>query len=93
MAQESLNNTLKHARAKNLTIEADYQPDAFTLSILDDGQGFDQAMIADHTLRQLGSGLHNLHQRAQLLGGTCTINSQPGTGTHVRIVLPRLPAQ
>ena len=93
MAQESLNNALKHARAKNLTIEADYQPDAFTLNILDDGQGFDQTKVAARELSQSGSGLHNLRQRAQLLGGTCTIDSRPGAGTRVSIMLPQQSAQ
>jgi signal transduction histidine kinase len=93
MAQESLNNALKHARAKSLTIEADYQPDAFSLSIADDGQGFDQTEVVARKLSHSGSGLHNLHQRAQLLGGTCTIDSQPGAGTRVCITLPHQPAQ
>ena len=93
MAQESLNNALKHARAKNLTIEAAYQPDTFSLSIIDDGQGFDQTEVTARQLSHSGSGLHNLHQRAQLLGGTCTIDSRPGAGTRVSITLPQPSAQ
>lgn len=89
MAQESLNNALKHARARNLTIEAVYQPDAFSLSIRDDGQGFDQNEVMARELSHSGSGLHNLRQRAQLLGGTCIIDSQPGAGTRVYITLPQ----
>ena len=93
MAQESLNNALKHARAKNLTIEADYQPSAFTLTIADDGQGFNQTEIAGRGISDSGSGLNNLRQRAQLLGGTCTIDSRPGAGTRVCITLPYQSAQ
>lgn len=93
MAQESLNNALKHAHAQNLTIEADYQPNAFTLNIIDDGQGFNPTEVAIRELTHSGSGLHNLSQRAQLLGGTCTIDSQPGAGTRVCVTLPHQPAQ
>ena len=93
MAQESLNNALKHAHAKNFVIEAAYKPDAFSLSIRDDGQGFDQTEAKARGLSHSGSGLHNLRQRAQLLGGTCTIDSQPGAGTRVHIRLLNPPGQ
>lgn len=90
MAQESLNNALKHARARTLTVSADYLPNAFLLTIADDGQGFDQEDLAARSLGQAGAGLGNLYRRAGLLGGTCTIVSHAGAGTCVEIRLPRL---
>lgn len=89
MAQESLNNALKHARARTLTIAADYQPGTFTLSITDDGRGFRPEEAAARSLDEAGSGLPNLSRRAGLLGGTCTITSRMNEGTQVEIRLPR----
>jgi len=88
MAQESLNNALKHARARTLTITVDYQPTVFVLTIADDGRGFDLVESANRQAGASGSGMRNLHQRAQLLGGACLVSSQPGKGTSVEIKLP-----
>ena len=90
MAQESLNNALKHARARTLTVSTDYQPNAFLLTIADDGRGFNAEDVAARPLGQAGAGLGNLYRRAGLLGGTCTIVSKAGAGTRVEIRLPRL---
>lgn len=89
MAQESLNNALKYARAQTIAITADYQPDLFTLTIADDGQGFVVDEVLSRGIDGAGSGLGNLQQRARLLGGSCTIESQLGNGTCVRIRVPR----
>lgn len=89
MAQESLNNALKHAHARTLTVSADYQPSTFLLTIADDGKGFNTEDATARPLDQAGSGLRNLHRRAGLLGGICTIVSRAGAGTHVEIRLPR----
>ena len=89
MAQESLNNALKHARARSLTVSATYQPTTFLLAIADDGRGFDVDEAMARPLSQAGAGLSNLHRRAGLLGGTCTVVSQDGSGTRVEIRLAR----
>lgn len=93
MAQESLNNALKHAHARTLTVSGTYQPSAFLLTITDDGQGFNVEEATVRPLDQAGSGLGNLHRRAGLLGGSCTISSQVGAGTRVEIQLPVGPPQ
>lgn len=89
MAQESINNALKHANASNLTVSVGYKPSIFTLTIADDGKGFDPEEVSGRSLKQAGVGLTNLHRRTELLGGTCTIHTQLGTGTDVRIQVPR----
>lgn len=89
MAQESLNNAIKHAQARTLTVSTDYQPGAFLLTIADDGRGFSPEDPAGRPLGQAGAGLGNLHRRAGLLGGTCTIVSRSGAGTRVEIRLVR----
>lgn len=88
ITQESINNTLKHANAKQLTITADYTSDIFVLTIADDGKGFDVHEVNTRGLSTSGSGFHNLHRRTELLGGICMINSQSGRGTRIQIRLP-----
>ncbi|WP_170069443.1 sensor histidine kinase [Spirosoma pollinicola] len=89
MTQESLNNALKHAQAKNLHVLADFKSDSFILTISDDGRGFSVQKATARQLDEAGSGLTNLYRRATLLGGTCVITSQPGAGTRVDIRMPR----
>lgn len=89
MAQESLNNALKHARAKTLHVLTDFKPDSFMLTISDDGRGFSVEEATTRQLDKSGAGLNNLYRRASLLGGSCTIFSQPETGTRVEIRMPR----
>ena len=93
MAQESLNNAIKHGMAKNIVITTDYQPELFTLTITDNGRGFSVDEVNARTLAKAGSGLNNLHRRARLLGGSCTIASKPNEGTRVQIQLPSTPVR
>lgn len=88
MAQESLNNAIKHARAKILTVTIDYQPDDFILAIADDGNGFDLTEATTRQADMSGSGVNNLYQRAKLLGGMCNIHTQPNSGTRIEIKIP-----
>ena len=88
MAQESLNNALKHAHAQRLVVTTDYQTEGFTLRIADDGRGFDLAEATHRQATASGSGVNNLYQRAQLLSGTCIIHTQPGSGTRIEISIP-----
>lgn len=78
--QESLNNCLKHARAKNINVELLASP-KFKLSIKDDGKGFDL-----HE-KSLSLGMITMKRRAELIGCTLQIASQPGQGT--QLVLSR----
>ncbi len=88
IAQEALNNALKHARARRIVVTADFAAPAKVLRIEDDGCGFDPA--ADNGR---GSGLSLMRYRAAMVGGTLAIVSQPGAGTRIacRFVTP--PAQ
>ncbi|MCY7357663.1 MAG: histidine kinase [Rudanella sp.] len=88
MVQEAISNTLKHARAKTILVSTNYQPDLFALSIADDGRGLPVTRQSDAKPAATGQGLGNLHRRAALLGGTCTIMSQPGEGCIITITLP-----
>jgi signal transduction histidine kinase len=77
IAQESLRNVVKHAGATAVTLELQYAPEQITLTIADDGQGFDPQAPTG------GFGLMGLRERAARLDATLTIESQPGAGTKV----------
>ena len=84
MLQESINNSIKHANAKNITVEMNYQPQNFQLWVSDDGNGFDTASLSTSVT---GIGLKSMRSRAALIGGELTIQSSPFTGTTVAIKL------
>lgn len=81
--QESVNNVIKHAEAKHLDIQVHKDDDGMSVTIEDDGKGFDMKTIKKH-----GIGLKNIYSRVQLHAGTVEIDSQPGRGTLVAIHMP-----
>lgn len=89
--QEAVANAVKHARARNVGVQAVLDPSppgALVLQVRDDGQG----MPAEHATGPGGGrGLRNMRQRAERLGGTLEVGNAPGGGVLVRLHLP-LPA-
>ena len=79
--KEALHNVLKHARASEVTLHVALTGKLLTVSLQDDGCGFDPAAALP------GHGLTNLRRRLAELGGTCSLTSQPGRGTTVRLSL------
>ncbi len=88
VAQEILNNTLKHAAAKNIKVKLHYEPAQFTFTVQDDGKGFDFEEIMGREMHQSGAGLRNIRRRTELLGGTCNFQTTNGLGTKVQLQLP-----
>jgi signal transduction histidine kinase len=86
IAQEALNNALKHARASTVTVSLQRIDPSVVLEIADNGGGFDPAQP-----RRGGMGLGNMHARAQAIGAALEIASSPGQGTRVRVLLEVLP--
>ncbi|NGM74445.1 sensor histidine kinase [Sphingobacterium sp. SGL-16] len=78
--QESLNNILKHSKAKEVKITITEDPNTLNIEINDNGKGFQ----IDHA--QDGSGLKNMELRAKLLGASFKVISIPNTGTTTKIV-------
>jgi two-component system, NarL family, sensor kinase len=86
IAQESLNNIVKHAKAKNINVELHYGIDVFALCIADDGVGF---AINTLTSTQTGIGLKSMQNRAALIGATFAIESTMQSGTTIKIELSK----
>lgn len=82
IAQEALNNALRHARASRVQIQLAQENHHLELEVQDNGSGFDTARASE------GMGLRNMQTRAQALGANLTIDSKQSVGTRVQLVLP-----
>jgi signal transduction histidine kinase len=88
VTEESLNNVRKHANARNVSVKMGVQEGYVTVDITDDGDGFDvEAIMASYDQRT-SYGLLGLQERAALVNGRTTIESTPGKGTQVNLVIP-----
>lgn len=79
--KESLNNIIKHAKATEVVVRITFEKMFLTISVQDNGRGF---VPADSPA---GNGLKNIKLRLESIGGSSLIESQPGTGTTVRLQL------
>jgi signal transduction histidine kinase len=78
IAQESLNNVVKHADATEVSITLDCDRNGVVLRVRDNGCGFDPSTIPAGHL-----GLSIMAERIETLGGTLLIDSKPGDGTQI----------
>lgn len=83
MIQELLNNSIKYAQAKEINIDIGRKDELLTISVADDGIGFDTSVVENSQ----GIGWKNLQARASLLNGTIEVNSVMGKGTTTSIKL------
>jgi signal transduction histidine kinase len=84
IAQETLNNILKHACARRVSVSLRQEAAQISLEIADDGVGFDPAA----TQRRGGMGLPSMIERVHQLRGQISVLSAPGHGTRVRVEVP-----
>jgi len=83
--REALHNVRKHAEASEIVVTFTYEPDLFTVTVADNGKGFDPKLATSETSRSLG--LLGMRERAQELGATLELRSSPGCGTVVSLHL------
>ena len=90
--QEAINNAVKHADASCITIRLQNGDKTLTLTIEDDGQGFDPDMPAIRGDERRGLGLQSMKERAELSGGAYALTSAAGRGTRVCVSWPTVNA-
>ena len=83
VVEQALTNIRQHAEARNVTINLVMSPENVTLSIEDDGCGFDTSEAQDGHY-----GLVGMNERIKLAGGAMTISSSPGEGTRIEATIP-----
>ncbi|MFQ5872946.1 MAG: sensor histidine kinase, partial [Dehalococcoidia bacterium] len=88
IGQEALNNVARHARARNVWITLRQKGSLVSLTVRDDGVGFNLDDLSAAVPRDSGVGLAGMRERASLAGGRLTIDSVLGTGTTVRVEVP-----
>jgi signal transduction histidine kinase len=83
LAQEALTNAVKHSKANEVTLRLRFDEQRLYFEIMDDGVGFD-LMAASQSG---GLGIQSMQERASQIDGELTIESTPGGGTTVRVVV------
>lgn len=86
IVQEALNNALKYSAAKNITVQMDYRPNEFYITVEDDGCGFD---IENLPAAKTGIGLNSMKSRAALINGVYNIQSILNKGTSVSVIVAK----
>ena len=86
VAQESLNNIAKYAKAKHVKVQLFQSEESLNMNIEDDGIGFDVNKKPKNT--KGGNGLLNMNQRIKVFNGSFDLKSEPGNGTRIEIRIP-----
>ena len=87
--QEACSNSIKHGHAKEINVSLKYEPKSLTLTIKDDGDGFDTSAIPEFTRDDnSGFGLSMMKERIYLLSGKISISSRLGDGCIVKVIIP-----
>lgn len=89
--QEALQNVRKHAKASRVTVELANGPEDgwVTLTVSDDGVGFDPEAVLPKAVASSHLGLQSLQQRVELAGGRAEVVSRPNAGTRLIVSVPR----
>ena len=86
IAQEAINNSIKHARANRIRLTLKHAENRLSLVIVDDGSGFEKRVITGQDSH--GWGLMIIKERCVGIKGICRIESKPGRGTKISIEVP-----
>ena len=84
IAQEAIRNVLKYSEADHLSIILTFRSREFQMRLTDNGKGIEKDAV------NKGSGIENLYQRANIIGGTLTIYSVPDGGTIILLDVPKM---
>lgn len=85
IAQEAINNAIKHAQASAISVQLNEEDDRVQLTIEDDGKGFEKHVTYDKSQHH---GLVNMRERAEIMGGKLTIESDTARGTLIIVEAP-----
>ena len=88
MTQEAITNIASHSRAESVYINLEFKDRSIAVQVEDDGIGFNLLEVLSSAHEKESMGLLGMKERAELLGGTLSIDTQPGKGTRVIIEIP-----
>lgn len=87
IVQEVVSNIIRHSNATEAAVVIKKRPNSISLSIRDNGKGFDAARLSNQP-HEAGYGLSGIAERVRILGGTLAIDSRPGEGTNAAVEIP-----
>lgn len=88
IVQEALRNVWRHSQATSAEIAVEFAEGKIRLTVRDNGKGFNLPLLVGDLAREGKLGLAGMQERAQLVGGSVVIDSEPGKGTTVTIEAP-----
>lgn len=91
IAQEAMTNAVRHSEADNISVELVYGADQVSISVADDGVGFQPTLVPTNGIGHFG--LRSIRTRASQIGGDLKITSEPNHGTSITIIVPATPAK
>lgn len=86
--QEAISNIIRHADAKVVKISLSFTTNEVCLQVVDDGQGFAKNLLYEQGPHPQKLGLLGIKERAELVGGSVTIETAPGQGVSLQVCLP-----
>jgi two-component system sensor histidine kinase DegS len=86
ISQEAVSNARRHGSASHVRVSLTVRPGVAELLVVDDGPGF--LWEPEFARSSRGEGLPGMRERAELLGGTLRVESAPGAGTRIAVMLP-----
>lgn len=86
--RELLTNVIKHAGARNASVTITWAPLGVSISVADDGVGFDKGQLRARMIANTCFGIFNLREQMRELGGTMQVSSDVGSGTTVVLHIP-----
>ena len=86
--RELLTNTIKHARAKKVKVLLERSQSHLMITVQDDGVGFSPEQLLNQSNKEVGFGLFSVEERMARLGGKLKIDSMPGQGCQIIMLLP-----
>jgi len=88
IVEEALSNARKHAMADVIEVRLWQEDDLFVVRVTDDGAGFDPEIVRNNYSERGSLGMINMQERAERIDSTFTIESAPGTGTTITLLVP-----
>ena len=84
------NNAIKHSKAKSITVRLSFLENTIELKVEDNGIGFELNEVDSKSKEDFlhGFGLSTMRERARLLSGSLTIDTKPGAGTRIHVIVP-----
>lgn len=89
IVQEAINNAIKYSEAKRIEVALTQSDNEIVITVMDEGKGFDTKIVEARSINiESGRGFFNMYERTEYVNGKLNIDSSPGKGTTLTLVVP-----